>query len=133
MIVLGTLLIPGRNPAVLFEAIDQALHLVAQPVDGPSKGPRAALVPFAGNGEADPMPPQVTPDRPTAIGLIAHQAPRAPFGPAAPWPFDRTLLQQEHHQRGLMPLPWGQEPGEGFPVALGPQMDFGAEAALTTA
>ena len=83
MIVLGTLLIPGRNPAVLFEAIDQALHLVAQPVDGPSKGPRAALVPFAGNGEADPMPPHVTPDRPTAIGLIAHQAPRAPFGPVS--------------------------------------------------
>jgi hypothetical protein len=133
MIVLGALLIPGRNPAILFEAIDQALHLVAQPVDSPIKRPRAALIPFAGNGEADPMLPQVTPDRPTAVGLIAHQAPRAPFGPATTGPFDRPLLQQAHQQRGLMPLPWGQEPGEGVPVALGPQMDVGAEAPLAAA
>jgi hypothetical protein len=133
MIILGALLIQGRDPAVLFEATDQALHLGARPVDDPIKGPRAALVPFAGHDAADPMLPQVTPDRPNAVGLIARRAPRAPFGPSAPWPLDCTLIQQAHHQRGLMPLPRGQGPGEGFPVALGPPMDCGAEAALTAA
>jgi hypothetical protein len=133
MVILGTLLIAGGNPPKLLEPVNQAFHLAAQPINGPIKGPRAVLIPFARNRQADAMPAQVAPNCPTAVGLIADQAPRAAFGPAAPGPFDRPLFQQGHQQRGFMPLPRRQEPGEGLAVALGPQMDFGAEAALAAA
>ena len=133
MVILGALLIAGGNPPKLLEPVDQAFHLAAQSINGPIKRPCALLVPFARNRQADTMPAQVAPNRPTAVGLIAHQAPRAAFGPAAPWPFDRALFQQGHQQRGFMPLPRRQEPGEGLAVALGPQMDFGAEATLAAA
>jgi hypothetical protein len=133
MVILGALLIAGGHPPKLLEPVDQAFHLAAQPIHGSIKRPRAVLVPFARKRQADAMPAQVAPNRPTAVGLIAHQAPRAACGPAAPWPFDRALGQQGHQQRGFLPLPRRQEPGEGLAVALGPQRDCGAEATLAAA
>jgi hypothetical protein len=133
MVLRGTLLIAGGKPPKRLEPVDYACHLAAQPLHGPSKGPRAALVPFARHRQADAMSAHVAPKPPTAGGLIAHQAPRAAFGPAAPGPCDRALRQPGHHQRGFMPLPRRQEPGEGLAVALGPPMAFGAAAALAAA
>jgi hypothetical protein len=88
---------------------------------------------LARDGAADPVLPQVLAIRPTAVPLIANEPARTSFGPSGAWPLNCTLLQQGYQQRGLMPLPRRQEPGEGLAVALGPEMDFGAEAAPATA
>jgi hypothetical protein len=133
MIVLGPLFIAGGNAPKLFEPIDQPLHLIAQSVDGTIKRPCAVFTALAWEGAADPVLPQVLAIRPTAVTLIADQPARTSFGPSGSWPLHRALLQQGHQQRSLMPLSRRQEPREGLAVALGPQMDFGAEATLAAA
>jgi hypothetical protein len=133
VIVLGSLFIPGGNAPKLFEPIAQPLHPVAQPVDGAIKGSRAMCTVLARDGAANAMLPHVLAIRPTTVPLIADQPARASFRPPGSWPLHRALLQQGYQQRSLMPLSRRQEPREGLALALSPQMDFGAEAALAAA
>jgi hypothetical protein len=133
MVVLGALLIAGGDTPKLFEPIDQALHSVAQPVDGPIKGSHSVLTTLTWDREANAMLAQVLANRPTAVALIANNAAGAALGPAGPRALDRPLLHQQHEHRSLMALPRRQQPGEWLAVALGSQMNFGAEAALTAA
>jgi hypothetical protein len=133
MIVLGSLFIAGGNAPKLLEPIDQPLHLIAQSVDGTIKRSRAVFTALARDGAANPVLPQVLAVRQTTVPLIPDQPVRASFGPPGSWPLNRALLQQGHQQRSLMPLSRRQEPREGLALALGPQMDFGAEAALAAA
>jgi hypothetical protein len=76
------------------------------------------------------MLPQVLPDRPTAITLIADQPCWASLG--APWPmaFHRSLRHKGHKEGCLMVLSGGQQKSHGLAVALGAEMDVGAEASL---
>jgi hypothetical protein len=130
MVVGSPLCIPSRHPPTLFEAIDQPLDLTPQPVQGPIKRPRPLLMVFPGNGDTGPMTPQVLPNGSTAIALIADEPPRAPLGATGASTFDRPLCHQGHTHGGLMPLAWSEQPGQGLAIALGPEMDFGTEAAL---
>ena len=130
MVVGSPLFIPGCNPPTLFEAVDQPLDLTPQPVQGPIKRPRPLLIAFPGNGDAGPMAPQVLPNGPAARGLIADEPPRAPLRATGATTFDRTLFHQGYKHGGLMSLAWGEQPGQGLAIALGPQRDFGTEAAL---
>ena len=121
------------KPPELFQPIDQPLHPVTFPVDGPVEWSGAPLVGLAGDGAADAAPPQVSPDLPTAGALVAHDAlgpqPRTP----APRPFDRPLLQQLLEGRPLMALARSQYNGDRLAGALTAEMDLGAEAALAAA
>ncbi len=76
------------------------------------------------------MLPHVLPDRPTALALVTDEPCRAPLG--APWPmaFHRALLPEGHKDSCLVALPRGQEKGHRLAVALGAEMDLGAEASL---
>jgi hypothetical protein len=130
MVVGSPFFIPGRNPPTLFEPINQPLDLAPQPIQGPIKRPRPLLIAFPGNGGADAMPPQVLPDSPTAIALVADESLGAPPGATWATTFDRTLFHQGDKRGGLMPLAWGEQPGQGLAIALGPQMDFGTETTL---
>jgi hypothetical protein len=131
MVVGSSFFIPGCNPPTLFEAIDQSLDLTPQPIQGSIKWPRSLLIAFPRNRHADPMPPQVLPNCPTAIALVADEPTRAPLRATWATTFDLTLFHQRDKHGSLMPLPWGEQPGQGLAIALGPQMDFGTEAALT--
>ena len=130
MVVGSPLFIPGRNPPTLFEAIDQPLDLTPQPVQGPIKRPRPLLMAFPGNGAAGPMTPQILPNGPTALALIADEPPGPPLGATGATTFDCTLFHQGYKHGGLMPLAWGEQPGQRLAIALGPQMACGTEAAL---
>jgi hypothetical protein len=130
MVVGSPLFIPGRDPPTLFEAVDQPLDLTPQPVQGPIKRPRPLLIAFPGNGDAGPITPQVLPNGPTAIALIADEPPGAPLGATRATTFDRASFHQGYKHGGLMPLARSEQPGQGLATALGPQMDFGTEAAL---
>jgi hypothetical protein len=79
------------------------------------------------------MAPQIPAAGPTTTALVAHEPPRTPFGAPHALALDGPLLQQGRKDDGLMPLPRAQEKGDGLAVPLGPQVDFGAEAALTAA
>jgi hypothetical protein len=65
------------------------------------------------------------------IALITHDA----SGPQ-PWTartqsFDGTLCHELLESRRFVPLTWCEDDGHQLALAFGPDMDFGAEAALT--
>jgi hypothetical protein len=74
--------------------------------------------------------PQVLSNRPAAIGLIADEPLRTPLGAARPATLHGALSHQGDQDERLMALPRRQDEGEGLALALGPEMDFGAKAAL---
>jgi hypothetical protein len=133
LVVGAPFFIAGGEAPELFQAVDEPFDFMALPIQGAIKGACSTLTAFTGNRDADPMAPQVLPDRPTAVGLIAHQAVRAALGPAAARSLDRPRLQQGHHQGCLMALTSRQQQCHRLSVALGAQMNLGAEAALTAA
>jgi hypothetical protein len=130
MIVLGSLLIARGDPPTLFETINQAFHGIAQSVEDPIKGSCSCITAFVGDGEPDPMSPQVLSDGPTAIALIPDQSGRAVFWAPGARSFDRPVFHEGHKDSRFMALAGGQEKGHGLPIPLGPQMDFRAEAPL---
>jgi hypothetical protein len=133
MIVLCPFFIPRRQPPKLFETVDQPLDPVTLPVERPIKWPRAALVRFMGNGDADAAPPQVGPDLPTAVALITHDSPRSQAGSSPSRPLDGPLLHQALKRRRFMAFAGRQHDGHGLPIPVGAEMDFGTEAALAAA
>ncbi len=130
MIVLRPFFIPRRQPPKLFEAVDQPLDPVALAVECPIKWASTTLVRFMRNGDADAASPQIRPDFPTAVALIANQPlgvqPRSP----ASGSLDPSLLHQRLKRRRFMPLAWREHNGQGLAVAVAAQMDLGAEPPL---
>ena len=133
MIVLCSFFIPRRQSPKLFEAVDQPLDPVALAVNCPIKWASTALVRFMGNRDADAAPPQVRPDLPTAVALIADQTlgmqPRSP----ASGPLDRPLLHQRLKRRCFMPLARREHNRYRLAGTVASKMDFGAEPALAAA
>src|ERR671933_504635 len=76
------LFVARREAPPLLEPVDQSLHPVAFPVDGPVERSGAPFVPLARDRDPDPAPPQVGADPLAAIALVAHDAlgpqPRVP-------------------------------------------------------
>jgi hypothetical protein len=117
----------------LLHAIDQALDAIAQAVDGSIKRARTMLIGAPWDSDAHPVASRVLADVPAAVGLVANDAP----GPQlrAPWaePFDGTLGHELLESRRFVPLAGGEDDRHQLAVAFGPDMDLGAEAALTAA
>ena len=109
------------------------LHLVAFSVDRPVERPRGSLVCPARDRDADAPPPQVRPDLPAAVALVAHDALRPQPRTPPPRSFDRPLLHQLREGGRLMALTRREDEGYGLAIALDADMDFGAEAALAPA
>src|SRR5919199_1374923 len=130
MVVLPPLLVARRQPPKLLEPINQPLHPIPQPVDHPVKRAGAPLVELPGDGVADAPPPQVRPDLPAAVAFVPHHALGAQPRPSTSRSLDRTLRHQLFKHRGLVLFPRREHDGQGLAMALDPQMDFGAEAAL---
>jgi hypothetical protein len=129
-IVSSPFLIARGNASELFETIDQTLDFIPLPVEAVVKRAGAMLPAFAGNREADPMPPQVLSNRPAALGLIADEPLRTPLGTARSPTFHGALGHQGNQDFCLMTLPRREDEGHGLALALSPEMDFGTKAAL---
>jgi len=91
------------------------------------------LAMFAGNRQADAMASQVPANRPAARGLIADEPLWTPLGTARSLTFHAALGHQGDQDERFMTLPWREDKGHGLALALGPEVDFGAKAALATA
>jgi hypothetical protein len=87
-------------------------------------------VAFSVHCDAGHMTLQVLPNGPSAISLIADEPPGAPLGMAEAATFDRASFHQGDKHEGLMPLAAGEQPSQGFAIALATQIDFGTDAAL---
>jgi hypothetical protein len=124
------LLIARGNPSELFEAINQTLDFMSLPIEAAVKWSGAMLTAFAGNRQADAVSPQVSSNRPAALGLIADEPFRTPLGAARPATCHGALGQQGDQDERLMTLPRREDEGHGLALALGPAMDCGTKAAL---
>jgi hypothetical protein len=130
MVVVCPFLIPRCQPPELLEAVDQALDPVALAIQRPIEGARAALVDLARDRHADAAPPKIRPDLPAAIALITDDTPRPQPGPTSSHPLDGTLFHQLLKHRRFMALARRQHDGYRLAVAVGAEVDLGAEAAL---
>ncbi len=128
-----TLFIARGQAPPLLEPIDQPLHLVPFSVDRAVEWPATALVGLAGDRDADAASPQVRPDLPAAVALVAHDPLRTQAGPPAARPLDRPLRHELREGGRLMALARGEHEGDGLAVALAANVDLGAEAALAPA
>jgi hypothetical protein len=130
MIVLRSFLIPRRQPPELLEAVDQALDPVALAIQRPIERARAPLVDLTRDRHADAAPPQIRPDLPAAVALVADDTPRTQLGPTASCPLDGALFHQLLKHRRFMALAGRQDNRYRLAVAVGAEMDLGAEPAL---
>jgi hypothetical protein len=93
----------------------------------------STLVAFVGNDSPDPFAAQIPANAPAAVAFIADH----PFGAlpraSAPTPFDATCLHQRLKHRLLVSVTGSQPEHHRFPLALGTEVELGAEPALTAA
>ena len=132
-IVDRTFLIARGDATRLFQPIDQAFHAVAGAVDRAVKAPRSSLVPFPRDGVPNMAPPQVLPNGPATLALVAHDAAWPAARVTTPDAFDRALLHQLLEDDGFVPLARRQDKGDRLAAAFGTHVNFGAEAALAAA
>jgi len=130
MVIVGPFLVPRREAPKLFEAVDQPLNSVALPVECPIKRSPTPLVRFPGDRHADASPPQKAPNLAAAVPLIAHDSLRTQLGSSPSHPFDCPVFHQPFKRCRFMPLARRQHNRHRFPVPIGTEVDFGAEAAL---
>src|SRR5512134_2345020 len=106
-------LVAGGQPSELLQPIHQPLDTVAQAVNRPVEGTRAAFVALAGNRDPDPPAPRPAADRATAIALVAHDpawpATRAP----TPCPLDHPAFHPLGEDHGFMALAGREHHGHG--------------------
>ncbi len=85
---------------------------------------------LVGDGDANAMTPQISPNASTAIGLVAHHATWPVLRAASAPAFDRTTRHERFKPNGFMPLTRCQYERHQLFLTRRAQMDFGAEAAL---
>src|SRR3954470_14901708 len=129
-IVLAALFIPGGDAPGLFEAVDQPLHLVAQPVGLAVEVALAWLVLPGRDHRSDVASSQARACGRTAVPFATSRGAGAQTGAAASRMSDRPLI--EHRFKGdlLIALTSGQHHGDRPSMALGAQVQLGREPAL---
>jgi hypothetical protein len=100
-----SLLITGRHPAILLQAVDEPFDLIALPIKRPVKGPGRMLVLFSWNGRSDASPMQVTTIFSESIAFITRQPLRSDAQLTTATP-DRSLFHQLLSHGDLVLLPW---------------------------
>jgi len=127
MVVGGTFLVAGGNPSALLEPVDQPFDAVALAVGGAVEARGAALVALAGDHHPNAASAQRLAHWRAAVALVAHQAPRTQPRASATSAFERAPVDQCRERHLVVPLPRGQDEDDRLALALGPDVDFGAE------
>ena len=133
MVVGSPFLIAGGDAAALLEPIDQPLDSIAFAIGRAVEARGAAFVHLAGNHRPNPALAQRLPHRPRAVALVADQPPRPQPRAPTPGPLDRAPARQRWERHLVVALPTGQGEDDRLALALGPDVDLGAEAAPRTA
>jgi hypothetical protein len=118
---------------MLFQPIDQPRYSFSGAVDGPVKGPFPALIAPPWNGDPHAMLPRRVSHPLAALALVSHHAPGTALGPATSCPRHSAQGHQAGQHRGLMPLARRQDERHERAMAVGTDVDFRPEAALTAA
>src|SRR3954447_6268724 len=128
-IVDPALLVAGRDPAVLLQAVDQPLDPVPEPVRLAVEAGPAALALLGRDDRRDAAPPELPPGLRAAVGLVARHPPRAQARPAPALAPDRARVEHRLQRHLLVPLAARKDDSDRPATALSPQVDLGREAA----
>lgn len=129
MVVRGPFLVAGGDATTLLELVEQPLHPVPLAIRRLVEARRAPLVLLARNHRPDATPPQRGPHGGAAVPFVADQPPGTQPGSSPPGPFDRSPFRQGGQRLLVVPLSRRQDEDDRLAVALGPDVDLGAEAA----
>src|SRR5215211_3945676 len=128
-VAVSTVVVAGGEGPELLAAVDQALHAVAQAVDGFVERPAAALTAETGDGVADAPSPQPGAARPAGVPFVADYPRGAHAGAPAAGSADGPLRQQSLEGGRLVPLTRRQHQRQRLAAALCAEMDLRREAA----
>jgi hypothetical protein len=135
-VIRRSLLIAGRQPTPLLQAVDAALDHVATGVDRlvndewttRSSRPLRALVAPLWNGVLDLPPAQQAPTAGIAIAFISDEVIWAgAWSPAPCGVWDPDAVQHGSQLGTIMTLSWGNDDGEGPPAAVTGEMELGRQ------
>jgi hypothetical protein len=132
-IVDRTFLIARGDATRLFQPIDQAFHAVAGAIDRAVKATRSSLVPFPRDGVPNMSTPQVLPNGPATIALVANDASWPAARLTTPDAFERALFHELLEDDRFVTLASSQDKGNWLATAFGTNVNFGAEAAFAAA
>ena len=118
--VARALLVAGGDPAELLEPIHPALHPVTVGIGHPLVGP-------GGDDRADPQAAHLGPHARIRVALCRRPTPTRTASRAGP--LDRPGIQPRWQQRGLVPLPGGDQDPQRPPTALDAQVQLAAQPA----
>src|ERR671930_2368495 len=132
-VVVHALLVARVNAPYLLDAVDEALHHVAKPVDGAVERSDTPLVSPTRDGVADASAAQVAPGLAAAVGLVPHQPGRANPRPPPPRARHRVLFEERLKHGRLVLLPGREEHRHGLASTFDSYMYLRAEAPLAAA
>jgi hypothetical protein len=113
------------------QPIDQPLHALPQTVHGASKGPALTCVVLVRHGDPDARMASRRSHPAAAIPFVTGHAARTLLGTTTAGALPRAARPQGFKGHGLLSLAWRQHHRHQLPPALGPDVDFGAEAPWT--
>lgn len=125
----GELVVAGGNASELLQTVNETLHPIAFAVNLPIERAGAGLVGSTRDGVANTATTQEAAHGRKTVPLVADD----PLGPF-PWPsatrsLDRALAEQLLKDGDLMTLATCQHECDRLALAVGPEMEFGTQAA----
>lgn len=129
MVVRRAFLVASGDPAILLELVEQPFHPVPLAIRRLVEARRTPLVLLARNHRPNATPPQRCPHGVAAVPLVADQPQGAQPRSPTTGSFDRSPFRQGRQRLLVVPLPSGQDEDDRLALALGPDVDLGAEAA----
>ena len=127
-VVDGTFFIAGGAAAILFEAVEEALDLVALTIHVFVKSTASPFVGLAGKRATNAAPPQELSESARPVGFVGDD-PFGAFARTTMGRLDRALFEQVLSNRRLVAFPWREQHHQRLPVTIHPYMDFGRHPA----
>jgi hypothetical protein len=128
----GAFLVTRGNAAKLLETIEETFDAVTQTVKGRVNGTGMAMDRTVGNRGANVEAATKGANLGRVVAFVGNNMSRTSFRATALGTLNLSLLKEGFKEAGVMALSSSQDEGEGFAIALRPQMDFGRKATATT-
>jgi hypothetical protein len=118
---------------VLFEPVDQSLHLFSHPIEHSIKGTTAMFVHSVGDRDTDTKTPQICSDFAPALGFVTDNAPWPGLRTSPSTAFHRTTGHERFRSKSCVSLPRAEHACHQVGLVCGSEVNFGAEPPLTAA
>jgi hypothetical protein len=127
----GTFLIAGSDPSVLFEAVDQSLDSITLTVDRAIEGASTGFITLARDGVADAATTKICSVGTTAVPLVTNNALRPELWSSRSGSLYCSSFHQRLEKRCLMALAWADKNRDRLSFPFTAEVNLCAEATTT--